>query len=178
MAYPPSLALISNLSSVLHGLQMQIHLIAVGQKMPEWVRIAYEEYTQRMPRHCSVRLVEIAAEKRSKGIDLSRIQAKEGEKIRAAIPSGAWVIAMEVTGKEWTTEQLAKQLSTWIEGGRDIALLVGGPEGLPESAKSMANQCWSLSRLTFPHPLVRVVVAEQLYRAFCILSNHPYHRGD
>ena len=95
----------------------------------------------------------------------------------AAIPKGAYVIAMEVGGKNWSTEQLSQQLDNWLHGGCDVALLVGGPEGLAPACRARADQLWSLSPLTFPHPLVRVVLAEQLYRAWSLLKGHPYHRA-
>jgi 23S rRNA (pseudouridine1915-N3)-methyltransferase len=121
---------------------------------------------------------EIAAEKRTKNSDLNRIRQSEGEKLLAAIPDGNLVITLDVKGKPWSTEQLSQQLDSWMMSGRDVSLLVGGPEGLSPACLQRAEQSWSLSPLTFPHPLVRIVVAEQLFRAWSILTNHPYHRGD
>jgi len=155
---------------------MQIALIAVGSRMPTWVTLGYEEYARRMPSECSVKLVEIPAGKRSKGADLMRIMQKEGEQILAAVPRGARVVALDVKGHAWSTETLAKEMDGWRHDGRDVALLVGGPEGLAIDCLNRAEQCWSLSNMTLPHPVVRVVVAEQLYRAWSILSHHPYHR--
>jgi len=155
---------------------MQIHLIAVGSKMPGWVTEGYQEFARRLPAECRLRLVEIPAGKRGKNADIVRLTQEEGEKMLAAIPKGAHVVAMEVTGKSWSTEQLAEQLGSWLHGGCDVALLVGGPEGLAPACKARADQLWSLSKLTFPHPLVRIVIAEQLYRAWTILQGHPYHR--
>lgn len=157
---------------------MRIHLLAIGTKMPAWVNAGTEEYTQRMPPQCTLSIREITAEKRNKNSDLQRIRHTEGEKLLAAIPDGSLVIALDVKGKPWSTEQLAQQLDGWMMSGRDVALLVGGPEGLSPACLQRAEQSWSLSPLTFPHPLVRIVVAEQLFRAWSILSNHPYHRGD
>ncbi len=156
---------------------MQIHLIAVGSKMPHWVTEGYEEFARRLPAECRLRLVEIPAGKRGKNADVVRLTQEEGEKMLAAIPKGAQVVALEVGGKDWSTEQLSSQLDGWLHGGCDLALLVGGPEGLAPSCRARADQRWSLSRLTFPHPLVRVVVAEQLYRAWSLLKGHPYHRA-
>lgn len=156
---------------------MNIHLIAVGEKMPNWVNQGYQEYAKRMPSECSLKLVEIAPGKRGKNADITRAMRDEGVKMLNAIPKGAFVIAMEVKGKEWSTEQLSQQMDNWMSSGRDIVLLVGGPEGLAQEALAKADQKWSLSPLTLPHPLVRVVVAEQLYRALSILRNHPYHRA-
>ncbi len=157
---------------------MRIHLLAIGNKMPAWVNMGTAEYVNRMPPQCQVVMREITAEKRTKNSDLVRIREAEGEKLLAAIPQGSLVITLDVKGKPWSTEQLATQLDQWMMSGRDVTLLVGGPEGLSPACLQRAEQSWSLSPLTFPHPLVRIVVAEQLFRAWSILTNHPYHRGD
>ena len=156
---------------------MRIHLLAVGTKMPGWVVSASEDYAGRMPPHCQLLIREIAAEKRTKNSDLQRIRDAEGDKLLAAIPAGSLVIALDVLGKAWSTEQLSGQLNQWMASGQDVVLLVGGPEGLSSACLQRADLKWSLSPLTFPHPLVRIIVAEQLFRAWSILSNHPYHRG-
>lgn len=155
---------------------MIIRLIAVGHKMPSWVEAGYQEYARRLPRECRLELVEIAAAKRGKQADIARIMAKEAEAVKAAIQPGDWVVALDVLGKNWSTPELANQLTRWQDQGRNVALLVGGPEGLTDELRNMANQKWSLSALTLPHPLVRVVVAEALYRAWTVTVNHPYHR--
>ena len=155
---------------------MQISLIAIGARMPGWVTQGFEEYARRLPSECSLRLVEIPAGKRGKGADLVRIAHKEGQQTLAAVPKGVRVVAMDVKGRAWSTEELAKELDDWRHDGRDVALLVGGPEGLAPECLESADQRWSLSNMTLPHPLVRIVVAEQLYRAWSILHNHPYHR--
>ena len=157
---------------------MRIHMLAVGTKMPAWVYTGTEEYLQRMPPQCQLLVREITAEKRTKNSDLQRIRQLEGEKLLAAIPDGSLVITLDVKGKSWSTEQLATQLDQWMMSGRDVSLLIGGPEGLSPACLQRAELSWSLSPLTFPHPLVRIVVAEQLFRAWSILTNHPYHRGD
>ena len=156
---------------------MQIHLIAVGDRMPRWVQDGFDEYAKRLPAECALRLVEVPAGKRGKNADIARILRDETGRLLAAVPRGAYVIALEVDGRSWSTDDLAVQLDAWMGGGRDVALLVGGPEGLGDAARSVADQRWSLSPLTLPHPLVRIVVAEQLYRAWSILRHHPYHRG-
>lgn len=156
---------------------MHIHLIAVGTRMPAWVKAGYAEYAARLPRECRLRLVEIPAGKRGKHADLKRIRQTESERLLAAVPAGAKVIVLDESGRQWTTEGLAAELNAWLQGGRDTAFLIGGPEGLDPVCHARAEQVWSLSKLTLPHPLVRVVVAEQLYRAWSIVSNHPYHRG-
>lgn len=155
---------------------MQIYLIAVGNRMPAWVSQGYEEYARRMPVECSLQLVEIPLVKRSKGSDLARLMDQEGEKMLNAIPRDCLVVALEVEGKSWSTPQLAKRLADWMQAGHKVALLVGGPEGLAPACIQRADLSWSLSSLTLPHPLVRIVVTEQIYRATCILKNHPYHK--
>lgn len=155
---------------------MQIHLIAVGNRMPAWVTGAYQEYAKRLPRECALKLVEIAPGKRGANADVKRIVRDEGERMLAAIPRDCHVIALEVGGKAWSTPQLAVQLEAWMRSGRDTALLVGGPEGLDEACRARADQLWSLSALTLPHPLVRVLLAETLYRAWSVMAGHPYHR--
>jgi 23S rRNA (pseudouridine1915-N3)-methyltransferase len=155
---------------------MNIHLIAVGKRMPAWVSTAYEEYSKRLPSDYALRLIEIDAGKRASTHDLARLIKAEGEQMLAAIPSGSRVIALDVKGQAWDTSTLSKRLEQWHETCHDVSLLVGGPEGLATDCLTRADTKWSLSPLTLPHPLVRVVVAEQLYRAWSILANHPYHR--
>ncbi len=156
---------------------MQIHLIAIGEKMPAWVQQGYQEYAKRLPAECRLKLVEVPAGKRGKNADIERIMRDETDRLLNAIPKGARVVALEVGGRNWSTEQLAEQLGDWMQSGQDVALLVGGPDGMTERARSAADQLWSLSALTLPHPLVRIVLAEQLYRAWSVLRNHPYHRA-
>jgi 23S rRNA (pseudouridine1915-N3)-methyltransferase len=156
---------------------MNINLISIGNRMSRWVQEGYEEYAKRLPTECSLKLVELPLGRRGKGADLARALQDEGERMLKAVPRDSLVIALEVEGKEWSTEQLATKLDDWMGGGRDVALLIGGPDGLAGSCRQRADLLWSLSPLTLPHPLVRVIVAEQLYRAWSILRNHPYHRG-
>lgn len=144
--------------------------------MPGWVQQGYEEYAKRLPRECELVLKEVAPGKRGKNSDIARIVKEEGERMLAAIPAGCHIVALDLEGKQWTTPELAKSMQRWLDGGQSVSLLVGGPEGLADSAKNLAHETWSLSKLTFPHPLVRVVLAEQLYRAWSLLNNHPYHR--
>ena len=156
---------------------MNIHLIAVGDKMPRWIDEGYQEYAQRLPRECRLELIQINARHRGKNADSVRITRDEGRQMLDAIPKSSHVIALEVTGRPWSTEQLSRQLENWLASGQDVSLLVGGPDGLAPECRARAGQLWSLSPLTLPHPLVRVVVAEQLYRAWSMLHNHPYHRA-
>jgi len=155
---------------------MRIHLIAVGERMPAWIHTGFEEYRKRLGPECSLQLHEIPAEKRSSGQDVTRLLQKEAARILAALPRDCHVVALERQGKSWSTTELADKLRQWMQSGRDVALLIGGPEGLASDAQQRAQEQWSLSALTFPHPLVRVMVAEQVYRAYSILKNHPYHK--
>lgn len=145
--------------------------------MPGWVDQGYAEYAKRLAGECRIRLIEIPAGRRGKNADVARLQRGETARMLAAVPKGALVVALDVQGRSWSTEQLSGELERWLADGRDVALLVGGPEGLAEPARRAAALQWSLSPLTLPHPLVRVVVAEQLYRAWSLLRNHPYHRA-
>lgn len=157
---------------------MRIKLIAVGTRMPAWVEQGYAEYAQRMPNLCSLELHEIAAKKRGKNADTVRILRDEGLALKAAVPSGALTIALDRKGKHLDTEQLAVHLQNWIDASQDVAILIGGPEGIdPDYLQSVGTK-WSLSAMTFAHPVVRVMLAEQLYRAWSINANLPYHRGD
>jgi len=144
--------------------------------MPSWVAEGYKEYAGRMPPECVLKLIEIPADKRTKGANLAKVSEKECRKMMGAIPKNCKVIAMEVQGKMFSTEKLSTFLEDWMQDGRDIALLIGGPEGLSQECLKQAEQHWSLSPMTLPHPMVRVVLAEQIYRAWSILKNHPYHR--
>ncbi len=167
------------LSSIRHKILlaiMQIHLITIGQKMPAWVKQGYDEYAKRMPKECELILKEIPAGKRGKNSDVKRITKEEGEKMLAALPKNCHVVTLDVPGQTWSTERLAETMQEWLDSGQNIALLVGGPEGLADSVKQIARQSWSLSKLTYPHPLVRIIVAEQIYRAWSIINHHPYHR--
>lgn len=155
---------------------MKIQLIAVGTKMPDWVEKGYQEYARRFPKEMQLELLEINAGKRGKNADIQRILKKEGELALAAIPKGNKIVTLEVTGKAWTTEQLANEMSQWQVGARNISLLIGGPEGLAQECIEKSEQSWSLSALTLPHPIVRIIVAESLYRAYTLTINHPYHR--
>lgn len=156
---------------------MRIKLIAVGTKMPSWVEQGYQEYARRMPADFSLQLVEIPPGHRGKGADIQKAMRKEGELMMAAIPAKDKVIALEVLGKPWSTEQLADKAGQWRMEGYNISLLVGGPDGLAPECVARADAKWSLSALTLPHPLVRVLLSEQLYRAWSIINNHPYHRS-
>ncbi len=157
---------------------MRLHLVAVGTRMPAWVEAGFKEYATRLPAHCRLVLHEVAAARRGKNADLTRIAAGEGEQLLAKIPERARVIALERSGRPHSTDDIAAALRRWLAEESDVAFLVGGPEGLAPGCVARAHEVWSLSALTLPHPLVRVVVAEQLYRAYSLVHNLPYHRGD
>lgn len=155
---------------------MKVRLIAVGSKMPRWVTDGYNEYAKRLPSELQLELVELSLGHRGKNSDMARAKKLEGDQMLAAIPKGDRVIALEVGGKNWSTERLASNLEDWRMDGCNISLLVGGPDGLDSRCVALADQKWSLSALTLPHPLVRVLLAEQLYRAWTIIQGHPYHK--
>lgn len=152
---------------------MRAWLIAVGERMPAWIQDGYAEYAKRLARELPLQLVEISTKSR----DPARVNAEEGAALLGAVPKGAHVVALDGRGKAWSSEELATQLARWRMLGKDLAFLVGGADGLVPAVLERADQRWSLGPLTLPHPLVRIVVAEQLYRATSLLGNHPYHRG-
>jgi len=154
---------------------MRAHLIAVGERMPAWVGEGFAEYAKRLSRDLPLQLVEISTKSRSR--EPARAVADEGSAILAAIPKSAHVVVLDVRGKAWSSEDLAAQLARWRMQGQDLAFVIGGPDGLAPAVLERAQQRWSLGPATLPHPLVRIVVAEQLYRAVSQLGNHPYHRG-
>jgi 23S rRNA (pseudouridine1915-N3)-methyltransferase len=156
---------------------VRIHLIAVGTRMPPWVSSGFEDYAGRMPPECKLMLKEIPLGTARSGGDARKAMQEEGSAMLAALPAGTGVTALDVRGKTLDTEALAKLLNRWLQEGRDQALLVGGPDGLAPECLAKAESKLSLSALTLPHGLVRVVVAEQIYRAWSILKNHPYHRA-
>ena len=153
---------------------MKIYLLAVGERAPAWVEAGYNEYAKRLAAQLVLR--EIKAGRRTKGADTARVVQAEGERLLAAVPKGSYVVALDRTGREFSTEELAAELRARMAHGRNMALLIGGPEGLSDECQARADARWSLSRLTFAHPLVRVVVAEQIYRAWSIINKLPYHR--
>lgn len=156
---------------------MQINLVAVGTRMPAWVVQGFNQYARRMPPECSLRLHEITPGQRNRSTPAARAIAEEGKRMDRAVPGTHRIIALDVQGRSWSTQQLSEQLERWLAGGRHLSLLVGGPDGLADSCLQRAEQRWSLSPLTLPHPLVRILLAEQLYRAWSLLSGHPYHRS-
>lgn len=156
---------------------MKARLVAVGERAPAWVAEGFAEYRKRLSHWLPLDLVEIEPGLRGKGRDPARAMAEEGARVLAAVPKGALVVALDGRGRAWSSEALAQRLQHWRNGGRGLALLVGGPEGHAPQVLAAADERWSLGPLTLPHMLVRLVVAEQLYRAAALLANHPYHRA-
>ncbi|MDP1660133.1 MAG: 23S rRNA (pseudouridine(1915)-N(3))-methyltransferase RlmH [Methylotenera sp.] len=154
---------------------MKLRIISVGHKMPSWVETACAEYTKRMPRDAIVEIIDIKPEKRAAGNSTENIQLIEAKRILEAIGKD-YCIALDERGQEVTTLQLADRFKDWQSSGRDVALIVGGADGLHTSVKQKADWLWALSKLTLPHAMVRVLLAEQLYRAHSVITNHPYHR--
>ena len=155
---------------------MRIHLIAVGNKMPEWVNSGFLEFSKRMPPELQINLIEITPSVRNKTTPIEKNIKEEGERIHSAIPSNSRLIVLDEKGKNFSSVDLSKKMESWLPMGQDISIVIGGADGVDNVIKQQAVEKWSLSSLTLPHALVRVVVAEQLYRAWSIMKGHPYHR--
>ena len=155
---------------------MKLMILAVGHKMPSWITEGFNEYTKRMPREAKIELIEIKPEPRTTGKSVPQIMEAEAQRIRAALPNDVLRVVLDERGTHLTTKQLTQQLKDWMGGGRDIAFIIGGADGLHESIRSSANLLLALSAMVLPHGMVRVLLAEQLYRAHSLLHNHPCHR--
>lgn len=158
---------------------MKCTIVAVGHRMPAWIAAGYEEYARRMPREMPLKLVEVRPEARSDDTPgaIRRVLEAEAKRIRAAVPGGALLVGLDERGTQCSSAQLADRVRAWRMDGRDVAFLIGGADGIDAQLKSEVAQLWSLSKLTLPHGLVRVLLAEQLYRAATIVQGHPYHRA-
>jgi len=156
---------------------MRLKVVAVGTRLPEWQQQGFREYARRLPRELPLELVEIPAATRGKTTTTAQSVEKESARMLAALGRSDYVVALDRPGIQYDTESLAGLLETWLGQGRDVALLIGGADGLSDACRQRADSQWSLSELTFPHGMVRLMVAEQLYRAWSILHNHPYHRA-
>lgn len=155
---------------------MLIRIVAVGTKMPSWVQTAVDDYTGRMPAELRVEWREVRAEQRSAGATAAVWMTREAQRIRSALPPGAHLVALDERGSDLDTRRFAERLLRWQQQAQPVAILIGGPDGLDDGLKAHASERLRLSSLTLPHPLVRVILAEQLYRAWSVLANHPYHR--
>jgi 23S rRNA (pseudouridine1915-N3)-methyltransferase len=155
---------------------VKLLIASVGHKMPGWIAEGYDEYAKRMPREARIELLEIKPEPRTTGKNTAQIMEAEAQRILNALPPDCRRIALDERGKMPTTKQLSAQMEEWMSGGRDVAFIIGGADGLHESVKKSAQELMALSALTLPHALVRVLLAEQLYRAYSLMHNHPYHR--
>jgi|TARA_B110000444_G_scaffold45597_1_gene41534 23S rRNA (pseudouridine1915-N3)-methyltransferase len=155
---------------------MRIKIIAIGAKMPVWVQIACNEYLKRIPNELNVNIIEIPMKQRGKGVNPHLAVIQEGEAMLKAIRANDRVIALDLRGKNWKTQELARNIQEWKQSGDDYSLLIGGPDGFSRNCIKRADILWSLSPLTFPHPLVRILLVEQIYRASTINNGHPYHR--
>lgn len=156
---------------------MRLHLVAIGQRMPDWVTAGFEDYAARMPRDARLHLNALNIPARSRAMDAETLRRHEASALLSAIPQQALVVALDEGGQVVDTAALASRFAGWQQSGRDVAFLVGGANGLEAAVRERADWTWSLSPLTFPHMLVRVLVAEQLYRAWSLLNHHPYHRA-
>jgi 23S rRNA (pseudouridine1915-N3)-methyltransferase len=155
---------------------MRIEVISASARQPDWVRSGFDSYARRLRGSCTLTLTEVALARRGKSAALPRLLEQEGRLMLAAVPKGARVVALDELGRAFTTADLAKRLQHWMASGGPVALLIGGPDGLAPECLERADEKWSLSALTLPHGLVRVVVAEAVYRAWSLLEHHPYHR--
>ncbi|MBA3988056.1 23S rRNA (pseudouridine(1915)-N(3))-methyltransferase RlmH [Aliidiomarina maris] len=155
---------------------MRLQMLAVGSKMPDWVSVGFQEYARRLPPDMPLQLTEIAAGKRGKKANIARITEQEGEHMLSQVNKGSRIVTLEVEGRPWSTSKLAQRMQQWQLDGRDVSFLIGGPEGLSPACIQASEEKWSLSPLTLPHPMVRIIVAEALFRAWSLNNNHPYHR--
>ncbi len=155
---------------------MQLKILAVGRRMPNWVNDAVSEYQKRFAAPFSLSLIEINTEKRSKISSIPALMTKEGENLLNHIDNTDYVVVLDENGQQWSTKQLASKMHQWHDESLTVCFIIGGPDGLADNIRQKATKTWSLGKLILPHPLVRVVLIEQLYRAISIINNHPYHR--
>ena len=155
---------------------MRLLLVAVGQRPPAWAESAYDDFAKRFPPELRLELKAVKAEPRTSGKTAAQLMAAEAQRLEAAVPKGARRVVLDERGSRLTTVQLAERLRFWLGDGRDVVLLVGGPDGLDPALKATADETLRLSDLTLPHAFVRVLLAEALYRAWSVTTNHPYHR--
>lgn len=155
---------------------MRITVVAVGTRMPRWVVDGVDAYRKRFPRHVRLDIDEVPAGRRTARASAEAAIREEEERLLRRVQQSALVVALDERGRQRATAELAAELRAWLDRSADVAILIGGPDGLSEACRQRADSLWSLSRLTLPHGLVRVMLVEQLYRAWTILQGHPYHR--
>ena len=155
---------------------MRVTILSVGHKMPAWIQDGFNEYVRRMPPEVRVELTELKPEERGAGRSVEKARAAEGERMLAALPERATLLALDERGKAFSTQALSVMLTEWMRDGSHPVFAIGGADGLDAAVKDRADKVFSLSALTLPHGMVRVLLAEQLYRAWSILARHPYHR--
>lgn len=156
---------------------MQLKLLAFGKKMPAWVNTAFQEFQKRLSPYCTLSLQELDTPKRTKNTSIEKLKQQEAELVKAHLPAKALIVALDEKGRQWSSVKLAAQLQRWQDESLDVCFLIGGPDGFDAGIIETADVHWSLGELVYPHALVRVIVAEQLYRGFCINHQHPYHRS-
>ncbi len=156
---------------------MKLHILCIGRRIPTWISEGYREYARRLPPECALNLIEIEPAQRARNLPADQVRAEEGRRLLKAAPKGAELIALDEHGQPWSTQDLAQRLRLWLADGRDRVFLIGGAEGLADDCLKQASAIWSLSALTLPHQLVRILLAEQLYRAWSLIQGHPYHRA-
>ncbi|HEB82295.1 MAG TPA: 23S rRNA (pseudouridine(1915)-N(3))-methyltransferase RlmH [Gammaproteobacteria bacterium] len=156
---------------------MKINLIAIGNKMPAWVEEASRDFSKRLPAEIRINSILLPLIRRGKNPDIPRIVRDESRKLLAAVPDNSLLVVLDVLGKPLDTMKLSGLLQNWLDEGRDVSIIIGGPDGVSEELLKQARLKISLSAMTFPHTLVRVILLEQIYRAWSILNNHPYHRA-
>ncbi|MEX2353104.1 MAG: 23S rRNA (pseudouridine(1915)-N(3))-methyltransferase RlmH [Gammaproteobacteria bacterium] len=155
---------------------MRISIVAVGRRMPDWVQAGFKEYKKRLSHELALELIEVLPARRSKNSLEDKLKQEEAEAILRAVPENTRIIALDETGRKQTTKKLAACLGNWARDGEHICFIIGGADGLAAAVLKKADETWSLSDYTLPHALVRVILAEQLYRAWSLLKGHPYHR--
>lgn len=158
------------------SITMRLIIVAVGTRMPAWVSDGFNEFAKRMPRECPMDLIEVKPENRTSGKPPQALMQAEALRIRSVIPKSAKLVVLDEHGEDYTSVRLSQKLDTWRSDGQDIAFVIGGPDGLADDLKTQAHATMRLSSLTLPHAMVRVILAEALYRAWSITQNHPYHR--
>lgn len=155
---------------------MRILILCIGSRVPAWVTEGFQDYARRLPRECRLELRAFPVGREPGPGNSERRRVSEGQQLLAAVPRDSQVGVLDVRGAQWSSIEVSRKIDTWLSSGRDVALLIGGPDGLSPACLETASFSWSLSSLTFPHALVRLLVAEQLFRGWSILRNHPYHR--